>query len=63
MKTELIQDAVIEARRFLLAVEKAEIVRQCAGHTDLTHLPKERGSIKRASMDPSRALSDLRNTK
>ena len=63
MKTELIQDAVIEARRFLLAVEKAEIARQAEQLPDLTHLPKERGSIKRASMDLSRALSDLRNTK
>lgn len=63
MKTELIQDAVIEARRFLLAVEKAEIVRKAEQLRDLTHLPKERGAIKRASMDLSRALSELRNTK
>ena len=63
MKTHLIQAAVTEARRFLLAVEKAEVIRRAAELPDLTHLPKERGAIRRSSMDLSQALINIRNTK
>lgn len=55
--------AAAEARRFLARVDALPDPEpyECGGHT-LMHdnFPREQGAIKRASMDLTRALADLR---
>ena len=63
MKIELMQQAVIEARRFIDAVEKAESAMYTNNVSNIQHLPKESGRVKRASLDLTRALADMRNMK
>lgn len=62
MKLSNLKEAIAEAKRFL---ERAENLNKKTG-TDkkflhLYGLPKESGSVKRSSMDLTRALSKLRN--
>lgn len=63
MNRETLKIAMAEAERFLKrakALPKAEPYE--AGGYQFTHdyFPKEQGSIRRASMDLTRALADLR---
>lgn len=48
--------AIAEAKRF---IERAEVLMPIADQYYWEY-PKERGSVRRASMDLTRALSDLR---
>lgn len=63
MNREKIAFAMQEAKRFLSACEKLPEPEpyDCHGMT-IKHdnFPKEQGAIKRASMDLTRALADLR---
>lgn len=57
MKTESIDKAIAEAKRF---IEKAsELKKVAVGKTGYLY-PKESGAVKRASMDLTRTLADLR---
>lgn len=57
--------AIAEADRFLKIAEKLRDTHfnVYAGHAlpqDIYHVPREQGAVKRASMDLTRALADLR---
>ena len=59
MNHDSVKEAIEEAKRFLTAAwtwQKAERCKKEAYHT----VPKEAGACRRASMDLSRALSELR---
>ena len=57
MKRDTVDHAVNEARRFLKAVE--DLHKRESGEY-YYNSPRESGSVKRASMDLTRALADLR---
>lgn len=63
MKRKTLQDAISEARRF---IEKAEELDAALGRRDASiniyfgTLPREHGACRRASMDLTRKLADLR---
>lgn len=57
MTPEKIRAAVAEAKRFLSAVKKLEAAeKESGGYCN----PRESGAARRASMDLTRALADLR---
>ena len=57
MTPEKIRAAVNDAKRFLAAVKKLEEAeKQGFGYST----PRESGAVKRASMDLTRALADMR---
>lgn len=62
MNRDKIAAAVAEARRFIERVEALpeQATYEAFGHTYSCHYPKEQGAIRRASMDLTRALADLR---
>lgn len=63
MNRERLAAAMQEAARFLHACEKLPDPEpyECNGRTFLnTNFPKQTGAIRRASMDLTRALADLR---
>lgn len=61
MKRQTLQDAISEARRF---IEKAEELQKHLAMRDQREcygtLPREHGACRRASMDLTRKLADLR---
>lgn len=64
MNTQTIDTAVAEAKRFLQRVEELKLAEEAtlqAGRNIYysTH-SKQKGALRRASMDLSRALADLR---
>mgnify|MGYP003440000088 FL=1 len=65
MDRKKLATAVAEAKRF---IERAKALPeptayQSGGHTFMNdNFPKEQGAIKRASMDLTRALADLRRS-
>jgi hypothetical protein len=65
MKTEQIELAVQEAERFISKAKLCLAARkETHGSGDYiftNHAPKESGSVKRASMDLTRQLADMRN--
>ena len=63
MRKENITTAKAEAKRFLARVsewEKAQSTYEAYGHTFHNHTPKQSGSLRRASMDLTRALAEMR---
>jgi hypothetical protein len=63
MRKENITAAKAEAKRFLARVtewEKAQGSYEVCGHTFHNHTPKQCGSLRRASMDLTRALAEMR---
>ncbi len=64
MKTDNIKAAVIEARRFIrtaeACIEARKATYEMGGHTYPVSTPKESGATRRASMDLTRALADMR---
>jgi hypothetical protein len=57
MNTNTIKTAEAEAKRFLAAVAK---VKSLGVESSLYSYPKETGAMRRASMDLTRALSEMR---
>ena len=63
MRKENITAAKAEAKRFLARVtewEKAQGTYEAHGYTFHNHTPKQCGSLRRASMDLTRALAEMR---
>lgn len=68
MKTEKVKLAIIEAKRFLERANKlveARKTQQLYVYDGITHYydshaPKESGAVRRASMDLTRCLADMR---
>lgn len=68
MKYENILAAASEARRFLKAVD--QLVAECVtaelkrptGTVYVNHHPKQSGSVRRASMDLTRSLAEMRRS-
>jgi len=63
MRKENITSAKAEAKRFLARVsewENAQGTYEAHGHTFDNHTPKQCGSLRRASMDLTRALAEMR---
>jgi hypothetical protein len=64
MNRDTLNNAISEAKRFLRAAKscrnKAETGTVAGGHQWTAYPPKASGACKRASMDLSRALADLR---
>lgn len=68
MDREKLKAAIAEAERFLnratglLEIHEQPYVRQARvpDHSIITEYPREQGAVKRASMDLTRALADLR---
>ena len=59
MKYSTLQTAISEATRFL---KRARTLEHTTGRCDgsIKDVPKEQGAVKRASMDLTRVLSELR---
>lgn len=66
MKTEQIELAVQEAERFIDRAKACLAARKetysAGDYTFHSHAPKESGSVRRASMDLTRQLADMRKT-
>jgi len=60
MKDETIQVAADEARRFLRRVTEYQSETEAFGDGSWMYLSKERATVKRSSMDLTRALADMR---
>lgn len=63
MKTDNIRAAVAEARRFIQKAEAYEAQVSAylrAGSKGYFYKPKEQGAVRRASMDLTRALAEMR---
>lgn len=68
MKTEKVKLAIIEAKRFIERANKLVEARKTqqsyvyggVTHYYDSHSPKESGSVRRASMDLTRCLADMR---
>lgn len=60
MKAETLDEAIIEAARFLKA---AKILRHTRKHGEPGTHPREHGACNRASMDLTRKLADLRQNR
>ena len=64
MNTQTIDIAVVEARRFLQRVEELKAEEADATRKGITicssTFSKQRGAVRRASMDLTRALTDMR---
>lgn len=58
MKSETLARCVQLSRQFEDAVRKLHEARKA--HNNMGTFPKERGAVKRASMELTRALADLR---
>ena len=69
MRISRVKSAASEARRFLAAIERLvkaweEKDDRAYEHNQLYYsLPREQGAVRRASMDLTRALADLRRNK
>lgn len=60
MKAEALQNAIAEAERFILVAKKVEIIGISYKHVqDCT---KESAACKRASLDLTRALAEMRKS-
>lgn len=57
MNRTTLDAAIAEAKRFLA---RTEHLRHVMGTGSVYHYPKESGAVRRASMDLTRALADLR---
>jgi hypothetical protein len=65
MRKENITAAKAEAKRFLARVsewEKVQGTYVAYGHTFHNDTPKQSGALRRASMDLTRALAEMRKT-
>lgn len=61
MKLEVLQDCIAEAERFIKVARKLGESVDCRRLRDIgTDTPKESGAVRRASMDLTRRLADLR---
>lgn len=67
MKDHTLDQAIIEATRFLTAAKALRASRKLQSHVTRidpyqrsTRLPRESGTLRRASMDLTRKLADLR---
>jgi hypothetical protein len=64
MNTQTIDAAVVEAKRFLQRVEELKAEEADAARKGITiyssTFSKQRGAVRRASMDLTRALTDMR---
>ncbi len=63
MKLANVQNAIAEAKRFIERAEQLIELHSSYKHQNpgvIATLPKEQGSVKRASLDLTRALADLR---
>ncbi|SDJ59926.1 hypothetical protein [Pseudomonas indica] len=59
MKDQTLDQAIIEAARFIQAAKQLRTARRATGY-DFGSLPRESGLARRASMDLTRKLADLR---
>ena len=57
MNTERILDAVVEAQTF---IDRARELVEARKQVEYGTLPKESGALRRASMDLTRALAEMR---
>jgi hypothetical protein len=62
MQTNEIKKAISEAKRFINAAEQCIEARKqsVGGHIFYVNSPKESGSVRRASMDLTRQLAEMR---
>lgn len=65
MRKETVTAAEAEARRFLAAVKAwktatSEVTYEHDGHKYYSHAPKQSGTMRRASLDLTRALAEMR---
>lgn len=63
MKYDAIMVAKAEAKRLIDRIEEWELSRkqyEVSGHKYFVHSPKESGALRRASMDLTRALAEMR---
>ena len=60
MNTKTINAARAEAKRFLRALDEMQHAAQIEGNSYVTYGSKHSGAVRRASMDLTRALADLR---
>lgn len=61
MDSHKLNSAISEAKRFLLRAEHLKLLN--GSSTYIGDHPKEQGAVKRASMDLTRALAELRSNK
>lgn len=61
MTEEKLAKAKLEAERFLQRVAELEKIRAETPSDYVPRFPKEQAAVKRASMDLTRALAELRN--
>lgn len=60
MRVEKLEDAVRLAKRFAELSKFVRIAKVSDGHRYLASCPKESGMLRRASMDLTRALAEMR---
>ena len=60
MKKATLDKAIVEAKRFIEKASELKLVALDNKYDDINGYPKEQGATKRASMDLTRALADLR---